>query len=261
MTGPAKTRLLSVLVPVYNERRTIEEIIRSLFRVALPTGVEREVIVVDDGSSDGTPEVLRRLAGEHSRLVVHFQPENRGKGSAVREAIQLASGDFIVFQDADLEYDPADFSVLLPPLLDGRADVVYGSRFLRPENPEALRFWHTAGNRVLTRISNLFTGLRLTDMETCYKMARREILQSIPIRSDRFGMEPELTAKFARRGCRIVEVPVSYRGRTYREGKKITWWDGDKAILAIVYYRVVDDAGEPGARAGSGESGAEAPLP
>ncbi|HSR67213.1 MAG TPA: glycosyltransferase [Acidobacteriota bacterium] len=231
---------MSIVVPVYNERYTVVELVDSLFRVALPVGVTREVILIDDASSDGTREILRELEQKHP-LRIHYQSENQGKGSAVRKGIELASGDVIVVQDADLEYDPGELPKLLRPILDGHADVVYGSRFLAGEYRRVLYFWHTVGNRILTLWSNFFTNLNLTDIETCYKMVRAPILKSIPIRSNRFGMEPELTAKFAKRGCRIYEVAISYRGRSYREGKKITPWDGVKALFTIVYFWLVDD--------------------
>ena len=234
-------RLLSVLVPVFNEEHYIEQVLEEVLQAPLPAGMDLEVVVVDDASRDRTGDVLARFAASHSKLRLFSHPVNRGKGAAIRTAIQQARGDVIVIQDADLEYSPSDYERLLEPILNGDADVVYGSRFLSSNYRRVLYFWHSLGNRFLTAFSNCFTNLNLTDMETCFKMTRASILKTIPIRSDRFGIEPELTAKFAKRGCRIYEVPVSYRGRTYQEGKKITWWDGLKAIFTILYFSVVED--------------------
>jgi glycosyltransferase involved in cell wall biosynthesis/ubiquinone/menaquinone biosynthesis C-methylase UbiE len=232
---------LSILIPVYNEKYTVEEVVDEVTRAELPAGIGREVVIVDDASTDGTTEIVDRLARERPELVVVHHAVNQGKGAATRAAIKRATGDVIVVQDADLEYSPREYARLLKPILAGDADVVFGSRFLAAESVRVLYFWHSMGNRFLTLVSNMLTDLNLTDMETCFKMARAEILKSMPIRSDRFGIEPELTAKFAKRGCRIYEVPVSYRGRTYQEGKKITWKDGIKAFFVMVYFRLVDD--------------------
>ena len=232
---------LSILIPVFNEKYTVEQVVDEVLVCALPAGVDREVIVVDDASTDGTAAILDAIQTRHPGVHVFHQPYNQGKGAAVRRAIELATGDFAVIQDADLEYDPAEFSRLLKLLMSGDADAVYGSRFLASEYKRVLFFWHSLGNKALTLFSNMLTDLDLTDMETCYKMVRTEILKSIPIRCNRFGLEPELTAKLAKRGCRIYEVPISYRGRTYDEGKKITWWDGVKAFFIMVYFRLVDD--------------------
>lgn len=232
---------LSILMPVFNEKFTVETIVDAVMRVSLPAGVERELVIVNDRSTDGTTEVLEGLRGRHPQIRVHHHERNMGKGAAIRTAIQLATGDVMVVQDADLEYDPADFSRMLEPILRGDADAVYGSRFLIRDYKRVLYYWHSLGNRILTQLSNMFTDLDLTDMETCYKMVRAEVLKSIPIRCNRFGIEPELTAKLAKRGCRIYEVPVSYRGRTYDQGKKITWRDGIKALFTIIYFRLVDD--------------------
>lgn len=207
----------------------------------LPPEVSREVIVVDDASTDGTAVVVQEIVRQHPSVIALCQPKNCGKGAALRAGIARASGDIIVFQDADLEYAPAELSKLLAPILSGEADVVYGSRFLSGERRRVLYFWHSLGNRLLTLLSNMLTDLNLTDMETCYKMARADLLKSIPIRCNRFGVEPELTAKFAKRGCRIYEVPISYRGRTYHEGKKITWRDACKALGVIFWFKLVDD--------------------
>ncbi len=223
----------SIIMPVYNERRTIEEIVRRV--LALP--LELEILIVDDASSDGTSEILAGFADARIRIVQH--PRNRGKGAAIRTAIPLATGDVIVIQDADLEYDPAQIPVLLDPIEKGLADVVYGSRFLGGPHRVHL-FWHFVANQALTFLSNLLNNLNLTDMETCYKCFRRELLQSIRLRSDRFGFEPEVTAKLARRHARFYEVPISYYGRDYSEGKKIRWIDGLSALLAIVRFRFLD---------------------
>lgn len=198
--------------------------------------VPKEIIVIDDGSVDGTREFLKdRIAPKVDRVIL--QEKNQGKGAALRTGFQAATGDFVIVQDADLEYDPQDVPRLLPPILDGRADVVYGSRFSDMSSLKGYRFWHSFGNRFLTRFSNLVTGLSLTDMETCYKLFKREIIQSIPIRENRFGFEPEITAKIARRGCRVHEVAISYDPRTYAEGKKIGWKDGLRALWCILKYR------------------------
>ncbi len=233
---------LSVLIPVYNERYLVAELVCRVLAAPLPEGVGLEVIIVDDGSRDGTAEVVAELERQHPekiRLVLH--EVNRGKGAAVRTAIREASGDFSIFQDADLEYDPQDYGRLLAPLLSGQADVVYGSRFLPSARRRVLYYWHSLGNRFLTQLSNMFTDLNLTDMETCYKVFRTEILKTIPIRSNDFGIEPEITAKVSKRGLRLYEVPISYDGRTYLEGKKIGWKDGLRALYVIIKYYVIDD--------------------
>ena len=233
---------LSVIVPAYNEEYTIRELVERVLDVDLPSGLEREVIIVNDGSTDATAGILQDLVANHAdTLQIFSHDDNRGKGAAIRTAIRHVTGDFCLIQDADLEYDPRDYVKLLKPILEGDADVVFGSRFALSDCRRVMYFWHSVGNWVLTTFSNLFTNLNLTDVSTCYKLAKTSILKSIPIRSDRFGVEPELTAKFAKRGCRIYEVPISYRGRTYEEGKKVTWIDGVKAIWQIFYFGVVDD--------------------
>lgn len=227
---------LSVLIPVYNEKTTITEIIDRVQK----TGLVRQVVVVDDGSTDGTRDVLQQLEKEQrAGLEIRFHPKNCGKGAAVRTAISLAQGDIVLVQDADLEYDPRDYPILLEPILDGRADVVFGSRFLGGPH-RVLFFWHYVVNKLLTFLSNMFTNLNLTDMEVGYKVFRREVLQGITIRSDRFNFEPEITAKMAKKKLRIYEVPISYAGRTYEEGKKIGVMDGIEALWTIIKYRFVD---------------------
>jgi glycosyltransferase involved in cell wall biosynthesis len=223
---------LSVVMPVYNERATLREVIERV--LALPLDIE--LLCVDDGSRDGSVEILKELEGNYPKLRVFLQPRNMGKGAALRRAISEATGDFVVIQDADLEYDPADFHQLLEPLRAGKADVVYGSRFLGGAPHRVLYFWHWVGNWVLTLSSNCLTNINLTDMETCYKMFRREVIQSIPIEEDRFGFEPEITVKVARRKLRIYEVGISYWGRTYEEGKKIGWKDGFRAMYCLIKY-------------------------
>jgi glycosyltransferase involved in cell wall biosynthesis len=219
-------------MPCYNERRTIEQIMERVLR----SPVVAEVVIVDDGSTDGTRDILPKIAEQDGRVRVLLQDRNRGKGAALRRGFQEATADFVVVQDADLEYDPAEYELLLAPLLAGHADVVYGSRFIGSGPHRVLYFWHSVGNRFLTLASNAMTNLNLSDMETCYKVFRREIIQSIEIREERFGFEPEITAKVAGRGCRIYEVGISYNGRTYDEGKKIGWRDGARAIWCIVKY-------------------------
>jgi len=221
--------LLSVIVPAYNEIETIDEILRKVKE----TPYEKEIIVVDDCSTDGTREYLRNQEG----IVTIFQERNQGKGAALRRGIEVAAGDIVLIQDADLEYDPREYPVLLGPILEGKADVVYGSRFLGGPH-RVLYFWHFVGNSAVTLLSNMFTNLNLTDMETCYKVFRKEVIKSITIESDRFGVEPEITAKVAKGKWRIFEVPISYYGRTYEEGNKITWRDGIKAFFTIVKYNV-----------------------
>jgi len=223
---------LSVIVPVYNERKTIEEIIRRVQAVDLD--LEKEIIVVDDGSTDGTREALQSLDLAELRVVVHEQ--NKGKGAALRSGFDRAEGDIILVQDADLEYDPREYPKLLEPILDGRAEVVYGSRFLGGPH-RVLYFWHYVGNRFLTTFSNMLSNLNLTDMETCYKVFRRDVLQKIKLKSPRFGFEPEITVKLAKLHCRIYEVPISYSGRDYAEGKKIGWKDGLAALFHLIRFR------------------------
>ncbi len=223
---------LSVVMPVFNEATTVEEMIRTV----LSQPVTQELIVVDDCSSDGTLAVLERMVSGEPRLKVLKHSVNQGKGAALRTGIREATADIVIIQDADREYDPTEYPILLRPILSGRADVVFGSRFIGSQEHRVLYFWHSIGNRFLTLLSNMFTNLNLTDMETCYKAFRREVIQSITIEENRFGFEPEVTAKLARSGSRIYEVAISYHGRTYAEGKKINWKDGVRAIWCIVKY-------------------------
>jgi len=219
-------------MPCYNETRTIREIVRQV--LAQPFDIE--LLIVDDGSKDGTRDILAELAAAHPQIRVLLQPQNRGKGAALRRGFAEATGDMVLVQDADLEYDPGEYKRLLQPILDGKADVVFGSRFAG-EVHRVLYFWHSVGNRTLTLLSNMATDLNLTDMETCYKVFRREVIQAIQLEEDRFGIEPEMTAKLAAiPGLRIYEVPISYNGRTYAEGKKIGVKDGFRAIYAITKY-------------------------
>ncbi len=225
---------LSVIIPCYNESTTIKTVID---RVKSAPVKDIEIIVVDDASTDGSVDILKtEVEPIVDRVIYH--PENRGKGAALRTGFKEASGDIVVVQDADLEYDPNDLPILMKPILSGKADVVYGSRFAGSGPHRVLYFWHMVGNRFLTLLSNMLTNLNLTDMETCYKMFRREVIQAIDIQEDRFGFEPEITARIARNGCRIYEVGISYAGRTYEEGKKIGWKDGFRAIYAILKYNL-----------------------
>jgi glycosyltransferase involved in cell wall biosynthesis len=244
---------VSIIIPVYNEKSTIDEILRRV----LETEIRKEVIVVDDCSTDGTRQILENMAARQANgealapaqdgsepialrdLKFLFQTPNQGKGAALRRGFTQVTGDIVLVQDADLEYDPRDYGVLLEPIIDGRADVVYGSRFLG--GPQRVHyFWHYVANRMLTLLSDIFTNLKLSDMETCYKVFRREVLAGVQIKSHRFGFEPEITAKIAKHKWRIYEVPITYAGRTYEEGKKITWKDGVQALWCIIRYKFTD---------------------
>ena len=225
---------LSVLMPVYNERDTLEEIVKQV----LDTGLVDEIIIVDDGSTDGSRDIMKQW-GDDRLVHVIFHEQNMGKGSAIRTAISSAQGDVMVIQDADLEYDPRDYPKLLQPIAENRADVVYGSRFIGGP-ARKVYFWHRVGNLMLTLLTNILYNIDLTDMETCYKCFRADVVKNMPLRSRRFELEPEITAKIAKRGYRIFEVPISYYGREYHEGKKITGWDALPAIWTLIKYRFVD---------------------
>lgn len=227
---------LTIIMPVYNECETLSEILDQVRSVELP-GIGKEIIVVDDGSTDGSRDILTREA-KASDLLVLYHERNRGKGAAVRTAIEQASGDLILIQDADLEYDPRDYPRLIQPIIEGRVGVVYGSRFLGPR--KAMLFWHMLGNKLLTLTTNILYNTILSDMETCYKCFRADVVKDLPLRSRRFEFEPEVTAKVLKRGHRIFEVPISYYGREYHEGKKITWRDAPLAFWTLIKYRFVD---------------------
>ncbi len=225
---------LSVVIPVYNEVHTIREIIRRVQEV----DIDKEIVLVDDYSTDGTRNVLRQVAEQQPELTVLYHDRNQGKGRALRTGFAVARGDYVLVQDADLEYDPQDYHQLLGPLEKGNADAVYGSRFISTQEHRVLYFWHSLGNKLLTLLSNMMTDLNLTDMETCYKVFRRELIQSIPLEEDRFGFEPEVTCKLAKAGARMYEVGIAYHGRTYEEGKKIGLKDGVRALWCILKYRL-----------------------
>jgi len=234
---------LSVLIPVYNEEHTVEEVIRRVCDFQIP----KEIILVDDGSQDQSRKILSQLQEENTRakdplnqIKVFFQPINQGKGAALKAALSHVTGDVVIVQDADLEYDPKDYPSLLAPIQAGQADVVYGTRFAGGGAHRVHFFWHSMGNRVLTLLSNMLTNLNLTDMEVGYKVFRAEVLKGIELKSKRFGFEPEITVKLAKKGCRFYEVPIAYHGRTYEEGKKITWKDGVAALYCMIRFRLAD---------------------
>jgi len=231
---------ISVVMPIYNERATLREVVRRVLAVSL----DLEPICVDDCSTDGSREILAELQEEHAGIRVILQPKNMGKGAALSEGIRQASGDFVIIQDADLEYDPAEYPLLLEPLIQGKADVVYGSRFMGGRPHRVLYFWHRVGNWILTMLSNAITNLNLSDMETCYKAFRRETIQSIHLEENRFGFEPEITVKVAKRRLRVYEVGISYSGRTYSEGKKIGWKDGVRALWCLTKYGLKEPLSE-----------------
>jgi glycosyltransferase involved in cell wall biosynthesis len=232
---------LSVIMPVYNERATLRQVVERVLAVPL----EIELICVDDGSTDGSRDILAQLQVQHPHVRILLQAQNMGKGAALHRGIQEATGDFVVIQDADLEYNPAEYTVLLEPLIEGSADVVYGSRFLSSRPHRVLYFWHSVGNWILTLLSNALTNVNLSDMETCYKAFRREVIQSIPLQEKRFGFEPEITVKIAKRKLRIYEVGISYWGRTYEEGKKIQWKDGVRALWCLLKYCITEPTVAP----------------
>lgn len=229
---------LSIVIPVFNEATTVLELLRLV--ESAPLDMDKELVVVDDCSTDGTRDILRKAALDHPNWHLLFHEINRGKGAALRTGFAAATGDFVIIQDADLEYDPREYPILLRPLLEGRADVVFGSRFQGGGPHRVCFFWHYLGNKFLTTFSNMLTNLNLTDMEVCYKVFRREVLQSLHLREDRFGFEVEITAKVAKGKWRLYEVPISYYGRSYEEGKKITWKDGFRALWCIIKYRFIN---------------------
>ena len=233
MENPANSIKLSIVMPCYNEIDTIDAILKKVREVDLE--IAREIVIVDDGSTDGTREYLKTIEN-HEDIQVILHTVNRGKGASLRTGFENATGDIVIIQDADLEYDPCDYPRLLKPILDGAADVVYGSRFMGSEAHRVLYFYHSIGNRLLTLLSNCFTNLNLTDMEVCYKVFKKNVLDQIELREDRFGFEPEITAKIARLNCSVYEVGISYYGRTYEEGKKIGWRDGVRAVYVIFKY-------------------------
>jgi glycosyltransferase involved in cell wall biosynthesis len=227
---------VSIIIPCYNEINTISIVLEQVLSV--PLEMEKELIVIDDCSNDGTREFLQSKNGSDSRINVYFHDQNQGKGAALRTGFKAAGGDIILIQDADLEYDPHEYNKLLKPIIDKKADVVYGSRFIGGDSHRVLYFWHSLGNKFLTYLSNIFTNLNLSDMESCYKVFTKEIIQKINIEENRFGFEPEITAKISRLECRIYEVGISYFGRTYKEGKKINWKDGVRAIYVILKHGI-----------------------
>lgn len=232
-----KNKVLSVIMPVYNEAKTIEKAINEVKKVKVKS-IKKQIIVVDDGSTDGTKDVLNKIKSKDKSLIIIFKGKNHGKGSAIREGLKYATGDYIIFQDADLEYTPEDYNIMLMPVLKGHADVVYGSRFLGPHR--SFLFWHYVANKFLNFLTNLMYNSTLTDMETCFKLFKSEIIKDIRLRSNSFTIEPEITSKILKKNVRIYEVPIQYFGRGYKEGKKIKSIDGLKALFTIIWYRFFD---------------------
>ncbi len=236
-------KILSIIIPAYNESQTIENILENILKVTLPNGIKKEIIVINDASTDDTGKIIKSFFSQHSEIKFQLidQMINSGKGAAIHRGIEFATGDYIIIQDADTEYDPREYNRLLQPVLDGFADVVYGSRFMGGEPHRILFFWHSLGNKLLTTLSNMFTNLNLTDMESCYKLFKADILKGLYLKEKRFGFEPEVTAKVVRiPAVRIYEVGISYYGRTYEEGKKINWRDGFHAIYCVIKYNLFD---------------------
>ena len=231
-------QILSIVIPVYNERDLLPQILERVEKVELPGGLERQIVIVDDGSTDGTRDILRGLIRERPDYIIHFHEQNQGKGGGVRTGLKLATGDIVLIQDADLEYSPEDYPQLLKPILENKADAVFGSRFIG-DSRRVLYFWHSVANKMLTMLSNMLSNLNLTDMECCYKVFTKELADRLEITEPRFGLEPEMTAKVSKLNARLYEVPVTYDGRTYAEGKKITWKDGVSALRCILKYNLL----------------------
>ncbi len=252
-------QVLSIIIPVYNERDLLTQVLQRVDAAPLPGGLERQVVIVDDGSTDGTRDILRGLIRERQDYVIHFHEQNQGKGGGVRTGLSLATGDIVLIQDADLEYDPRDYPQLLTPILENKADAVFGSRFIG-DSRRVLYFWHSVANKLLTMISNMLSNLNLTDMECCYKVFTREVADRLVITEPRFGLEPEITAKVAKMHARLYEVPVSYAGRTYEEGKKITWKDGVSALRCILKFNLFNSDTPPVAVSAE-QAGGQDPIP
>lgn len=252
-------QVLSIIIPVYNECDLLTQVLERVDATPLPAGLKRQVVIVDDGSTDGTRDILRGLIRERSDYVIHFHEHNQGKGGGVRTGLSLATGDIVLIQDADLEYDPRDYPQLLMPILENKADAVFGSRFIG-DSRRVLYFWHSVANKLLTTISNMLSNLNLTDMECCYKVFTREVADRLVITEPRFGLEPEITAKVAKMHARLYEVPVSYAGRTYEEGKKITWKDGVSALRCILKFNLLKGDTQPVA-VNAEQAGGQGPIP